>query len=69
MGIELYSQILSLNTARRAAPSKSQLVPSGANTFKRNATTEPCLARSESHGPPVRAAVDEPSASSKQNLE
>ncbi len=63
MGIELYSQILSLNNARRCRHSKSQLVPSGANTFKRNATTEPCLARSESHAPPVCAAVDEPSAS------
>ena len=30
MGIELYSQILSLNNARRCRRSKSQLVPSGA---------------------------------------
>lgn len=30
MGIELHSQILSLNTARRYHRSKSQLVPSGA---------------------------------------
>jgi hypothetical protein len=30
MGIELYSQILSLNNARRCRLSKSQLVPSGA---------------------------------------
>ena len=37
MGIELHSQILSLNTARRYHRSKSQLVPSGADTFKRNA--------------------------------
>jgi hypothetical protein len=32
MGIELYSQILSLNNARRCRHSKSQLVPSGANS-------------------------------------
>ena len=33
MGIELYSQILSLNNVRRCRRSKGQLVPSGANTF------------------------------------
>ncbi len=40
MGIEFYSQILSLNNARRCRHSKSQLAPNGANTFKRNATTK-----------------------------
>jgi hypothetical protein len=33
MGIELYSQILSLNNARRCRHSKGQLVPSGAKPF------------------------------------
>jgi hypothetical protein len=51
MGIELYSQILSLNNAGRCRLSKSQLVPSGANTFKGNATTELYLAGSEFRTP------------------
>jgi hypothetical protein len=58
MGIELYSQILSLNNVRRCRHSKSQLVPGGVNTFKRNATTQLYLAGSDSHAPHVRAAVD-----------
>ena len=54
MGIELYSKILSLNTARRCRPSKSQLVPNGANFFN----TVLYLAGSGSNAPHVRAAVD-----------
>jgi hypothetical protein len=55
MGIELYSQILSLNNARRCRLSKSQLVPTRSSEMR---TTQLYLAGSESHTPHVRAAVD-----------
>ena len=48
MGIELYSQILSLNNARRCRRSKSQLVPSGAKLMKVGSTNS-CSAHA-AHG-------------------
>ena len=50
MGIELYSQILSLNNARRCRLSTSQLVPSGAKLMKVGSTNScggTCRARAK----------------------